>query len=134
MVNIMFKVDMVHESPKPYGLGMQQYQHRFFNESPTMKRHMTKIIEDNNATYTLLNKEEPFRPNICNTNKSYNAEPHQESTIEGFHSKVVEAVENGITYILNAILTIIFIAFIGNLMWICFFEGSPKVTINRSEN
>ena len=129
----MFKIDIGQEAPKPYGLGMQQYQHRFFNDSPTIQRHMTKIIEDNNATYTLLNKRESFTSSIDATNRSYNRDP-QEATIEGFHSKVVDAVENGITFILNAILAIIFIAFIGNLMWICFFEGTPKVVINRRKN
>lgn len=99
---------------------MQHYMHRYFNEVPTITRHVAEINRKNNIVAHLLDNKESFVKNREDTH----------ATDKKIVDKERFTVKKNVTFgdiidsILTFILVVIFILFMGNLAYICFFKDS----------
>ena len=99
---------------------MQHYMHRYFNEVPMITRHVAEINRKNNVVAHLLDNKESFVKNREDTR----------ATDKKIVDKERFTVKKNVTFgdiidsILTFILVVIFILFMGNLSYICFFKDS----------
>ena len=111
---------------------MQHYMHRYFNEVPTINRHLAEINRKNNVVTSLLDNKESFMKPPEDTRPTFilkravdgklaNKEP---TNVEPFTVKKRVTFGDIIDNILTFILVVIFIIFLGNLAYICFFQDS----------
>ena len=104
---------------------MQHYMHRYFNEIPTINRHVAEINRKNNKVARLLENKEEF----IKDPKDKSVEFVFKSTTDR-NDKERFTVKKKVTFgdiidsILTFILVVIFIIFLGNLAYVCFFENS----------
>lgn len=111
---------------------MQHYMHRYFNEVPTINRHVAEINRKNNVVANLLENKESFIKPPEDTRPTFIFKRAADKRIakrnnankERFTVKKKVTFGDIIDSILTFILVVIFIVFLGNLAYICFFQNS----------
>lgn len=109
---------------------MEHHMHRYFNEIPSIKRQVADINMKNNVVARLLENREGFtipseeEHKVKSVNKPYDKPAGKLVPKESFTVKKRVTFGDIIDSILSFILLIVFIIFMGNLAYICFFEDS----------
>ena len=106
---------------------MQHYMHRYFNEVPTIHRNIAEINRKNNVIASLLENKESFIKPPEDTRPTFISKRVVDEKIankEQFTVKKKVTFGDIIDSILTFILVVIFIIFLGNLAYICFFQNS----------
>lgn len=106
---------------------MQHYMHRYFNEVPTINRHVAEINRKNNVVASLLENKESFIKSPEDTRSTFIFKRAVDGKIanrEPFMVKKKVTFGDIIDRILTFILVVIFIIFMGYLAYICFFQNS----------
>ena len=106
---------------------MQHYMHRYFNETPTINRHIAEINRKNNEVARLLENKESFIKPPEDTRPTFIFKRSVDRKIadrERFTVKKKVTFGDIIDSILTFILVVIFIIFLGNLAYICFFRDN----------
>ncbi len=109
---------------------MEHHMHRYFNEIPSIKRQVADINRKNNDVARLLDNKERFTATseeerkVTSVNRPYDKPAEKLVSKEQFTVKKRVTFGDIIDSILSFILAIVFIVFMGNLAYICFFEDS----------
>ena len=107
----------------------QHYMHRYFNEVPTIHRNIAEINRKNNVVASLLENKESFIKPSENTRPTFISKSvvdENNANREPFTVKKKVTFGDIIDSILTFILVVIFIIFMGNLAYICFFQNSDN--------
>ena len=106
---------------------MQHYMHRYFNEVPTIHSNIADINRKNNVVASMLENKESFIKPQEDTRSTFIFKRAVDGKIgnrERFTVKKKVTFGDIIDSILTFILVVIFIVFLGNLAYICFFQDS----------
>ena len=106
---------------------MQHYMHRYFNEVPTITRQVAEINRKNNVVASMLENKESFIKPPEDTRPTFIFKRSADRKItnrERFTVKKKVTFGDIIDSVLTFILVVIFIVFLGNLAYICFFQDS----------
>lgn len=110
---------------------VEHYVHRYFNEVPAINRHVAEINRKNNVVARLLENKEEFvnepqedAPSAFKIRREIDETPANKKVADKEQFTIKKRVTFGdiIDSILTFILVVIFIIFMGNLAYICFFQ------------
>lgn len=116
---------------------MEHYMHRYFNETPAINRHIAEINRKNNVVARLLENKEAFvneprrdDPRDLLLKRGPDNKPPDRYVNEELANKEPFTVKKKVTFgdiidsVLTFILVVVFIIFMGNLAYICFFQDN----------